>query len=62
MSEKRVRTIDDIVFEEAGVTLPKGTVYVIGGVTERGIILEAPDGERWMIDPATFESGFEIAP
>lgn len=61
MEEKRVRAIDDIIFESAGITLPKGSVYVIGGVNDRGVILEAADGDRWQIDFTTFEAGFEIA-
>ena len=57
--EKRVQTIDDIIFESANVTLPKGTAYAVENVLEQGIILRDDDGERFMIDLQTFEAGFE---
>lgn len=63
MPEKKVRTIDDIVFESVDppITLPKGTVYGVEAVVEGGIILVEADGERFMIDLKTFEAGFEVA-
>ena len=63
MPEKRVRTIDDIVFESADppVTLPRGAVYGVEAVVEGGVILVEADGERFMIDLRTFEAGFEAA-
>ena len=61
MENRRVRTIDDIIFESAvpPVTLPKGTVYAVEAVTDQGVILCLNDDERFMIDFATFEAGFE---
>ena len=58
---KRVRTVEEIVFERAAppVTLPKGSVYSVEAVLEGGIILYTEEGERFMIDLATFEEGFE---
>ena len=65
MTEKRVRTIDEIIFESADppVTLPRGAEYAVEAVLDKGIILCADDGERFMIDLNTFENGFEaVAP
>ena len=64
MGEKKVRTIDDIIFENEvpPVTIPKGNVFFVESVKENGIILAAEDGEQIMIDLLTFENGFEIAP
>ena len=61
MDEKRVRTIEEIVFEQAQppVTLPKGSVYGVEAVLDNGIILYTDSGDRFMIDLATFEAGFE---
>lgn len=61
MSDKFVRTIDEIVFDRAEppVTLPKGAVYAVEAVTERGVVLDAGNGDRFMIDFQTFENGFE---
>lgn len=61
MNEKRVRTIDEIVFDrtDSPVTLPKGSVYGVEAVLDGGIILYTEAGERFMIDLTTFESGFE---
>ena len=61
MDEKRVRPVEEIVFERAAppVTLPKGSVYSVEAVREGGIILYTEEGERFMIDLATFEEGFE---
>lgn len=61
MDVKRVRTIDDIVFDRADppVTLPRGSVYSVEAVMENGIILCDDAGERFMIDLTTFENGFE---
>ena len=58
---KRVRTVEEIVFERADppVTLPKGSVYSVEAVLEGGIILYTEEGERFMIDLVTFEEGFE---
>lgn len=58
---KRVRTVEEIVFERADppVTLPKGSVYSVEAVLEGGIILYTEEGERFMIDLSTFEEGFE---
>lgn len=58
---KKVRTCDDITFEEAGITFSKGMVFMIEAVEEQGIILYTELGERFMIDYETFENGFEIA-
>lgn len=61
MDEKRVRTVEEIVFENADppVILPKGSVYGVEAVLENGIILHTDEGERFMIDLTTFENGFE---
>jgi hypothetical protein len=61
MEEKRVRTIDEIIFESAQppVTLPKGCVYAVESVLAAGVILRAETGDRFMIDLTTFENGFE---
>lgn len=63
MSEeiKRVKASDDIIFEEAGITIPKGTVFMIESLNNMGIILYTEEGDRYMIDLVTFENGFEIA-
>lgn len=57
---KRVIAADDIVFEEAGVTIPKGSIFIIDEVFPQGIVLITESGERCMIDLETFEEGFEI--
>lgn len=63
MSEvKKVMVSEDIVFEEAGITFPKGLILTVESVEENGIILFTEDGARYMIDFETFENGFEIAP
>ena len=61
METRRVRTVEQIVFENADppVTLEKGSVYGVEAVMEGGIILFTEDGERFMIDLQTFENGFE---
>jgi len=61
METKRVRTVEEIVFEgaEPTVTLAKGSVYNVEAVLDNGIILYTDAGERFMIDLATFEEGFE---
>jgi len=61
MEVKRVRTIEEIVFDRADppVTLEKGSIYSVEAVLDKGIILYTDDGERFMIDLNTFESGFE---
>ena len=61
MADKRVRTIDEILFENAQppVTLPKGAEYGVEAVVEGGVILYTDDGERFLIDFKTFEAGFE---
>ena len=58
---KRVRTVEDIVFDRADppVTLPRGSVYSVEAVLDGGIILYTDDGDRFMIDLVTFENGFE---
>ena len=63
MDERRVRAVDDIVFDRADppVTLKKGSVYAVEAVLEGGIILYTDSGERFMIDLNTFEAGFEAA-
>lgn len=58
---KKVKAADDIIFEKAGITIPKGTVFFIESVMQNGIILYTEEGERYMIDLDTFEDGFEIA-
>lgn len=58
---KKVRTIDDIHFEEAGISFPKGMIFMIESVEAEGIILYTESGERFMLDFDTFENGFEIA-
>ena len=59
--DKRVRTIEEIVFDRADppVILEKGRVYGVEAVLENGIILYTEAGERFMIDLDTFERGFE---
>ena len=61
MADKRVRTIDDIVFEsvQPPVVLNKGAEFFVEAVLEGGIILYTAEGERFMIDLRTFEAGFE---
>ena len=61
MEVRRVRTIDDIVFESANppVTLEKGAVFCVEEVLPGGIVLYNDGGERIMIDLNTFENGFE---
>ena len=63
MQDRRVRTIDQIVFENANppAVLEKGAVYGVEAVTEGGVILYTDGGERFMIDLQTFENGFEAA-
>ncbi|MDO4866374.1 MAG: hypothetical protein Q4C10_07420 [Clostridia bacterium] len=63
MNEKRVRTVDEIVFEQADppVALAKGSVYTVEAVLENGVVLRTEQGERFMIDLNTFELGFEAA-
>ena len=58
---KRVRTVEEIVFEQSDppVTLAKGSVYGVETVLDNGIILFTEAGDRFMIDLATFEAGFE---
>ena len=64
MVVKRVRTVEEIVFEHADppVTLAKGSVYCVEAVLEGGIILYNNEGDRFMIDLITFENGFEAMP
>lgn len=59
--DKRVRTVEEIVFESADppVTLEKGRVFGVEAVLDQGIILYTDDGDRFMIDLDTFERGFE---
>jgi hypothetical protein len=61
MTMRRVRTVEEIVFEKADppVTLPKGAVYMVYEVIDGGIVLLAEDGELIAIDQNTFEAGFE---
>ena len=61
METRRVRTIEDIVFDRADppVTLPGGSVYSVEAVLQHGVILYTDAGDRFMIDLATFEIGFE---
>ena len=61
MDEKRVRTVEEIIFEHADppVILPKGSEYLVEAVLEKGIILYTDEGDRFMIDLTTFENGFE---
>ncbi len=61
MADRRVRTVDDIVFETADppVTLPKGAEYFVEEVIPGGIVLYTAEGERFLIDLETFEAGFE---
>ena len=42
------------------MTIPKDAVYVVETVLEQGVVLDAIDGSRFMIDFETFEMGFEI--
>ena len=58
---KKVKASDDIIFEKAGITIQKETVFFIESVMQNGIILYTEEGERYMIDLDTFEDGFEIA-
>lgn len=59
---KKVRAVDDIVFESEEIPLlPKGSIYEIGAVVGGGIILRDSKGEEFVIDLNTFEAGFEIA-
>ena len=41
------------------MTLAKGSVYGVEAVLDNGIILYTDLGDRFMIDLATFEAGFE---
>ena len=61
MDEKRVRTVEEIVFDRADppVTLPKGSEYAVEAVLDSGVILYNQIGDRFLIDLVTFESGFE---
>ena len=61
MEVKRVRTVEEIVFDRSDppVTLEKGSIYNVEAVLDGGIILYTDDGERFMIDLTTFENGFE---
>ena len=61
MERRRVRTIDDIVFEqgEQTETLHKGSEFAVETVLEKAIILCSDEGDRIMIDLETFENGFE---
>lgn len=61
MNPKRVRTIEEIIFEQVDPpeVLPKGSEYWVESVQENGIILFTDDGDRFMIDLMTFENGFE---
>ena len=61
MADKRVRAIDDIVFDsvQPPVVLRKGTEFFVEAVLPEGIILYTAEGERCMIDLRTFEAGFE---
>ena len=63
MNEKRVRTVDEIIFEQADppVVLAKGSLYAVEAVLENGVVLRTEQGERFMIDLNTFELGFEAA-
>ena len=63
MNEKRVRTVDEIIFEQADpqVVLAKGSVYAVEAVLEKGVVLRTEQGERFMIDLNTFELGFDAA-
>lgn len=59
---KKVMVSEDIIFEDAEITFPKGMILIVESVEENGIILDTEDGKRYMIDFETFENGFEIAP
>lgn len=61
MERRRVRTIDEIIFEqgEERVVLPKALELAVETVLEGGIILCSDEGERMMIDLETFENCFE---
>lgn len=63
MSQKVVRAVDDIVFESVDpvFTIFAGSLFIVEGVNDKGVILETYDGERYCIDFKTFEAGFEIA-
>ena len=58
---KKVRTVDDIIFESAEppITLLKGAVFLVEMVLADRIVLQAEDGEYYEIDLDTFEAGFE---
>ena len=58
---KKVRAVDDILFDaKPEFNIARGTVFAVGGVQENGVILEAADGDRFLLDLDTFEKGFEI--
>ena len=61
MRDKRVRTVEEIIFETADppVILHKGIVYCVETVLDNGVILYTEDGDRFIIDLKTFEDGFE---
>ena len=61
MNPKRVKTIEEIIFEQTDPpeVLPKNSEYCVEAVLENGIILYSDDGDRFMIDLTTFEAGFE---
>lgn len=56
---KKVKAFDNIVFEEKGITLAKGTVFEIEEIGAPGVILRDAEGSRWLIDLDTFEKGFD---
>ncbi len=58
---KKVRTIDEIIFEKADppVTLPKGMEFEVVQVKPEGIILRSGEEDWIQIDLNTFEAGFE---
>ena len=62
MDDKRVRAIDEIVFEQTDppTVLTRGSLDSVEAVLEGGVILYTGD-ERFMIDLGTFEEGFEAA-
>ena len=61
MADRRVRTIDEIIFDnlQPPVVLEKGAEFFVEAVVEGGIILYTAEGERFLIDLNTFEAGFE---
>ena len=61
MEVQRVRTIDDISYEQEKetVTIHKGSEFFVEKVLEKGIILCSDEGERMMIDLDSFEKWFE---